>query len=154
MPCPAEIRRVHESLPIGGELRTRLPRSFLVVNLASPSLSSHAPEATGSVQVSPIRDKPQLRSIGRPCRADLVVEAAVVITRQGASVLAGYTLNVAQGAVLKTSSKDVEVPVVCRRDESDARPVGGKTRLDTDRIVLHQSVCLLCSQLVDPERNR
>ena len=65
----------------------------------------HAPETAGAVNVAAIGDEKNLGPVGRPGRADFMIELAVVVTGQGAAVLSGQTLDVLQFAIANSPTK-------------------------------------------------
>src|SRR5258708_2818261 len=97
MPALPQIRRIHYALAVRRKIRASLPVRFFIMDLFVMSivvsialdtrLRPDLPESARAVNVPPIRDKQNLRSIPRPHRTDLVIHLAVVITRQRADVL-------------------------------------------------------------------
>src|ERR1700730_18014667 len=98
MPGLPQIRRIHHALAVRRKIRTRLPVRLFVMSIsrlgARPRLD--LPESPRAVNVSPIRDKENFRSIPRPHWTDLVVHLAVVITRQRADILRSKLPHVAE----------------------------------------------------------
>src|SRR6202790_1985790 len=108
MPGLPEIRRIPHALAVRRKIRARLPVRLFVMNLfvvgigvmsisrLGARLRLDLPESPRAVNVSPIRDKENFRSIPRPRWTDLVVRLAVVITRQRADILRSKLPHVAE----------------------------------------------------------
>src|SRR6266576_2599573 len=103
MPSLTQIRRIHHALAIWRKIRTSLPVRFFIVDLGvmnisrlGPRLRLDLPESARAVNVSPIRDKQNLRTIPRPHRTDLVIHLAVVITRQRTDIFESKLPHVAE----------------------------------------------------------
>src|SRR5260370_22681647 len=103
VPGLPQVRRVHHALAIRRKRRPRLPVGFLIMNLLVMSIARlgawlrfHPPESARAMNVSPIRDKENLRAIPRPHGADLVIDLTVVITRQRTDVLRSKLPHIAK----------------------------------------------------------
>src|SRR5207245_2952082 len=84
IPLAAEVGAVHDAGAVGGPVRTRLPRSLLVPDLAQRRAGSgvHAPESTRPVDMPAVRYDQQLAPVRGPRGRDTVVPPGVVVARQ------------------------------------------------------------------------
>jgi hypothetical protein len=82
-----------------------------------------------------VGDVDDLLAVAAPYRIDLVIEGAVVVARQIASVFACQALHIREFAVADIGRENVEPFVVTRGHEYDALSVGGKSRLDIDSTI-------------------
>src|SRR4029077_12752836 len=108
MPGLPQIRRINHALAIRRKIRASLPVSFFVMNLfivgigvmsiarLGARLCRDPPESARAVNMPPIRNKQNFRSIPRPYRTDLVIHLTVVITRQRADILWSKLPHVAE----------------------------------------------------------
>src|SRR5205085_11771796 len=96
MPRLPKIRRVHNSLAVRREIRSGLPRSFLIMYFVrvGAQFGLHAPETASPINMPAVGNQNQFRSVRRPSRADLVIELTVVVARQIASIFAGKPLHI------------------------------------------------------------
>jgi hypothetical protein len=150
VPLTAQVGAVDHALPVPGPVRTRLPARLLLAHLAQgrPGSGVHAPEAAGAPDASPVRDQEQLAAVGGPAGGQVVVETAVVITRQAALHVLGQALGrPAPGG----HREDVPASVENRRDEGDAPAIGGEARLHVDGSVRRHGARLPGPQVQEPQ---
>ena len=116
MPLAPAVRAVDDALSVARPVRPRLPGGFLGMNLArlGAGCGAHPPDASAAVQVIAIRDENNFFAIGRPGRADLRIERAVVIARERAARLPGNSLRICERAACPLRDKNVEALVVRR----------------------------------------
>src|SRR5207237_1019358 len=74
----------------------------------------------------------QVRTVGRPHRADLGIKLAVIVARQRASGFTREPLYVAQRAICNVSNEYMKAATVCCRYESDALAIWRPARLCVD----------------------
>src|SRR5215469_11384300 len=119
MPLTAEIRSVHDAFAIGREIWLGFPRGFFIVNLAllRARLNLHSPEAACSIDVPTIGNENQVCSVRRPCWTNLVIEFAVVETRQIAAGLTGEPPHVGQLAAAEIGNKNMKALVIRSGDK-------------------------------------
>src|SRR5581483_6544583 len=135
------------------EFRPCLPGCLFVVNLArvGSRLSLHPPKSARAVYMSTIGDKHDVIAVRRPCGADLMVEGAVVITRQRTFVLASQPLDIRQIAVCELPDEDMETSVERSRDKCNALAIRRESRLDIYRSAVCQLARLAGLQVESPE---
>src|SRR5246127_2662645 len=156
VPSLADVGRIDNALAVGRESWSCFPGSFFVMNLARlrSRLRLHPPKATGSVEMATIRNVQQFLPIGRPCRADLVIEPAVVITRERTAVLACESLHIGKSPCFKAAGKNMEAAIVGGRDKGNSLAVGRKARLDVYSSCIGQRVNLPALQIEHPQLHR
>src|SRR6266849_11018014 len=103
MPGLPQIRRIHHALAVRRKVGASLPVRLFIMNLFVVSIGRlgarlrlDLPESASAVNVSPIRDKQNFRTITRPNGTDLVIHLAVVITRQRTDVLRSKLPHIAE----------------------------------------------------------
>src|SRR5262245_35144915 len=103
------------------------------------------------MDVVAIGNENDVLAVGRPRRADFVVEGAVIVTRQGTAVLSGEPLEIGQFTIEKVASEDVEAAVERGGNKCNAFPVGRESRLEIDSAVLGQGMRLTTGSVQGPK---
>src|SRR6267378_2762505 len=119
MPTLSQIRRINHAFAVGREIRASLPVRLFIMDFLVESIGPlgarvrlDLPKSARTVNVPPIRDKENLRTIRRPHRTDLVIHLAVVIARQRADILGSKLAHIADQSILEAAHEDMKVTLI------------------------------------------
>src|SRR5581483_3150565 len=115
-------------------IRPGFPCGLFIVDLMGfgAGLCFHSPEPAAAIDVSAIGNEYQVRTIGRPHRADLRIELAVVVAGQRASSFTCEPLHVAEHTLCNVSHEYMKAAIVGCGYESDVLAVWRPARLCID----------------------